>query len=256
MVESIKEYGVLNPVIVLKAEAGYEMLAGHNRWNAAKIAGVEEIPAIVKSDLSEEEAYVYVIETNLMQRSFTDLLPSEKAAVLAERYEKVLSQGKRSDILRELNLLEGNEATFGNSCQKLRNREGLGEEYGLSSRTVANLLRVNKLIPDLREWLDFGKLNFMAAVQLSYAPEEIQKTVCTLGRPINKETAVKLRKEGVTISDVLDIVCGTQKKSYASVKSVRISANIYEKYLKGIDADAVEDVVAKALEAWFEQKEA
>lgn len=256
MVDSIKEHGVLNPVIVHKTEDGYEMLSGHNRWNAAKLAGFTEVPAIVKEGLTEEEAYVYVIETNLMQRSFTDMLPSEKAAVLAERYEKVLSQGKRNDILKELEALEGIESTCGNSCHKLKNRDGLGEEYGLSGRTVANLLRINELIPDLREWLDIGKLNFIAAVQLSYAPEEIQKTVCTLGRPINKEMAVKLRKEGVTISDVIDIVCGTQKKSVAAVKSVKISEDLYEKYFKGADAKAVKNVVAKALAAWFEEKEA
>ena len=125
-----------------------------------------EIPAIVKEGLAEEEAYVYVIETNLMQRSFTDMLPSEKAAVLAERYDKVMCQGKRNDILKELEVLEGIESTCGNSCHKLKKRDGLGEEYGLSGRTVANLLRVNKLIPDLKKWLDSGKLNFMAAVQL------------------------------------------------------------------------------------------
>ena len=85
MVDSIKEHGVLNPVIVHKTEDGYEMLSGHNRWNAAKLAGFTEVPAIVKEGLTEEEAYEYVIETNLMQRSFTDMLPSEKAAVLAER---------------------------------------------------------------------------------------------------------------------------------------------------------------------------
>ena len=70
MVQSIKAYGVLNPVIVRKVARGYEMLAGHNRTNAAKIAGLAEVPAIVKTDLSDEEAYVYVIETNLLQRSF------------------------------------------------------------------------------------------------------------------------------------------------------------------------------------------
>jgi len=107
MVESIRAHGVLMPVIVQKTADGYEMLAGHNRWNAAKIAGVNEIPAIVKEELSEEEAYVYVIETNLMQRSFTDLLPSEKAAVLAERYDKVLYQRHREDIIKELEGLEG-----------------------------------------------------------------------------------------------------------------------------------------------------
>ena len=74
----------------------YEMLAGHNRQNAAKLAGLTEVPAIVKTDLTEQEAYVYVIETNVMQRGFAELLPSEKAAVLAERYEKVSSQGKRN----------------------------------------------------------------------------------------------------------------------------------------------------------------
>ena len=63
------------------------MLAGHNRQNAAKLAGLKEIPAIVKDNLPDDEAYVYVIETNLMQRSFTDLSVSEKAAVLAERYD-------------------------------------------------------------------------------------------------------------------------------------------------------------------------
>lgn len=70
MVESIREHGILNSVIVLKTDDGYEMLSGHNRANAAKIAGLSEVPAIIKVGLSESEAYVYVIETNLMQRSF------------------------------------------------------------------------------------------------------------------------------------------------------------------------------------------
>lgn len=102
MVQSIREYGVLNPVIVRKAARGYEMLAGHNRTNAAKIAGLAEVPAIVKTDLSDEDAYVYVIETNLLQRSFAELFPSEKAAVLVARYEKISSQGKRNDIRQEI----------------------------------------------------------------------------------------------------------------------------------------------------------
>ena len=99
MVEGIKEHGILIPVIVQKIAGGYEMLAGHNRWNAAKIAGIKEIPAIIKEDLTERETYVYVIEANMLQRSFDDLLPSEKAAVLSERYEKVMCQGRRNDIV-------------------------------------------------------------------------------------------------------------------------------------------------------------
>lgn len=67
IVESIREHGILIPVIVQKIADGYEMLSGHNRWNAAKIAGIKEIPAIIKENLTEREAYVYVIETNMLQ---------------------------------------------------------------------------------------------------------------------------------------------------------------------------------------------
>lgn len=98
MIASVKEHGILNPVIVQKLPEGYEMLSGHNRLNAARLVGLKRIPAIVKECLSEEEAYVYVIETNLMQRSFSDLLLSEKAAVLKARYEKESCQGKRNDV--------------------------------------------------------------------------------------------------------------------------------------------------------------
>ena len=89
LVESISEHGVLNPAIIRKIERDedgfeYEMLAGHNRQNAAAIAN-RELPCIVKENLSDEDAWIYVIETNVLQRSFSEMLPSEKAAVLALR---------------------------------------------------------------------------------------------------------------------------------------------------------------------------
>ncbi len=77
MVESIKEHGILNPVIVWQDGDGYEMLAGHNRQMAGKLAGLTEIPAIVKTNLTEEEAYVYVIETNVIQRGYAILVCEE-----------------------------------------------------------------------------------------------------------------------------------------------------------------------------------
>lgn len=111
LVESVKANGILIPTIVRKIEKDengyeYEMLAGHNRQNAAIIADLEVIPCIVKENITDEEAWIYVIETNVMQRSFTDMLPSEKAAVLALRYSKMFSQGKRNDIIEELKRLE------------------------------------------------------------------------------------------------------------------------------------------------------
>ena len=160
MIASVKEHGVLNPVIVQKLDTGYEMLSGHNRWNAAKLAGIKEIPAIVKTDLSEEEAYVYVIETNLMQRSFSDLAISEKAAVLKARYEKGSCQGKRNDILNEIARLEGksSDVTSGHSDQKLTTRDAIGKEYELSGSSVGRLLKLNDLIKPFKDMVDRGAL--------------------------------------------------------------------------------------------------
>ena len=163
MVQSIREHGVLNPVIVRRTKKGFEMLAGHNRANAAKLAGLKEIPAIVKDKLTEEEAYVYVIETNLIQRSFTDLLPSEKAAVLKERHEKISCQGRRNDIVKEIAALEGasQKSTCGHSDHKLRSRDSVGKEYELSGSSVSRLMRLNHLIPEFKEQVDDGRLPFI-----------------------------------------------------------------------------------------------
>lgn len=126
MVESIKANGVLIPAIVRKIEpdengSEYEMLSGHNRMNASRIAGKNEIPCIVKENLSDEDAWIYVVETNVLQRSFADMLPSEKAAVLALRYSKMFSQGKRNDIIAELKMLEN--PTCGRDVHRLKSRD-------------------------------------------------------------------------------------------------------------------------------------
>ena len=177
MIQSIREHGVLNPVIVRKQEDGYEMLSGHNRQRAAMLAGIDKIPAIVKENLSDEDAIVYVIETNMIQRSFSELLPSEKAAVLAVRYEKISSQGKRNDILQEIAALNGQEGTCGHDVHKSRSRDELGNEYGMTGRNIARYMRVDKLIPEFKEKLDNGALSLVAAVDLSYLSEKEQKAV-------------------------------------------------------------------------------
>lgn len=104
LVDSISENGVLVPAIIRKIEPDengfeYEMLAGHNRQNAASIAK-RDLPCIVKENLSDHDAWIYVIETNVLQRSFSEMLPSEKAAVLALRYSKMICQGRRNDIIQ------------------------------------------------------------------------------------------------------------------------------------------------------------
>lgn len=180
MVASVREHGILNPVIVQEIDGGYEMLSGHNRMNAAKLVGLKEIPAIVKTDLSEEEAYVYVIETNLMQRSFSDLLISEKAAVLKARYEKGACQGKRNDILKEIAKLEGktlDDTTCGHGDHKLKTRDSIGKEYELSGSSVGRLLKLNDLIKPFKDMVDRGALYTKVALQLAFLPEEEQDMV-------------------------------------------------------------------------------
>lgn len=255
MVTSIREHGVLNPVIVLKTDDGYEMLSGHNRANAAKLVGLTEIPAIIKSDLSEEEAYIYVIETNLMQRSFSDLAISERAAVLSERYNKILYQRNREDIIRELSILEGKEENGGHGDHHMKNRDSLGNEYGLSGSSVARLLRINEVIPEIKEMLDKGDMALLVAVQLSYTSEDVQKAVVATGKKVSKEMAIRIREDGVKASDVEEIVCGKKAEKKKQEKSIKISVGLYDRYFKGKDVKTAADVIEKALAAWFAAEE-
>ena len=255
MVENIREHGILVPVIVQKTADGYEMLSGHNRMNAARLAGIKEVPAIVKENLTEREAFVYVIETNMLQRSFSELSVSEKAAVLAERYDKVISQGKRNDIIRELEEMTGAEVTCGHDDRKSKSRDSLGEEYGLSGSTVARMLRVNQLILEMKDKLDNGEINLMAAVQISYVPEEIQRAAAETGKPISRDAASRLRIEGVTVDSVKDIICRSDAPKTKKIeKSVRLPAEVYGRFFQKEDAVEVAKIIEAALEAWFAGK--
>ena len=257
MVQSIKDYGVLNPVIVRKVARGYEMLAGHNRTNAAKIAGLAEVPAIVKTDLSDEEAYVYVIETNLLQRSFADLLPSEKAAVLVARYEKISCQGRRNDIMHEIEMLE---ETCGHDVHKSqKSRDGLGEEYGMTGRNIARYMRLDRLIPEFKNAVDKGTLTMVAAVDLSYLNEKIQKLIQQVaeaeGKKLKPKQAVELRKMGkeITKEAVENVLVGKEQKKPQSV-SVKLPVELYEKYFAQMDVRAVQEIMEKALEGYLGKK--
>ena len=266
MVQSIREYGVLNPVIVRKAARGYEMLAGHNRTNAAKIAGLTEVPAIVKTDLPDEDAYVYVIETNLLQRSFAELLPSEKAAVLVARYEKISSQGKRNDIRQEIEALEetcghdvhkSRQRTCGHDVHKSqKSRDGLGEEYGMTGRNIARYMRLDRLIPEFKDAVDKGTLAMVAAVDLSYLNVKMQKLIQQVaeaeGKKLKQKQAVELRKMGkdITKKAVESVLAGKEQKKVQNI-SVKLPVEMYEKYFAQMDAGAVQEIMEKALEGYF-----
>lgn len=262
MVESIKEHGVLTPVIVQKIKGGYEMLSGHNRANAAKLAGLTEIPAIVKEGLTEQEAYVYVIETNMIQRSFNDLLPSEKAAVMAEQYDKTCCQGKRSDIIRELEILAGNEteSTCGHNGHKLKSRDALAQEYGFSSRNAARYLRLNHLIRPFKDMMDRNEIPLLAAVDVSYMPDEEQQALYDLmtGRKLKltPKMADRLRKGSGDLDEkkMLEIMDGLTAKKDTNGVNLKLPQAICSKYFDGMDAQQMAAIVERALDAWFAGK--
>lgn len=261
MVASVREHGILNPVIVQEIDGGYEMLSGHNRMNAAKLVGLKEIPAIVKTDLSEEEAYVYVIETNLMQRSFSDLLISEKAAVLKARYEKGACQGKRNDILKEIAKLEGktlDDTTCGHGDHKLKTRDSIGKEYELSGSSVGRLMKLNDLIKPFKDMVDRGALYTKVALQLAFLPEEEQDMVFRVMNEektkITSEMVANLRSHSGSLTEAK--IKRYLNKNPIKKKCYKVPARIVEKYFAGMDPNTVDSIVEQALAAWFGKENA
>lgn len=246
------------------------MLSGHNRMNAGQLAGLDSAWCLVKEGLTDAEALMYVIETNLLQRSFTDLLPSEKAAVLALRYSEMFSQGKRNDIRRELEELEGDtcgsdfhksaeEGTCGTDFHKSNSRDALGEDYDLTGRQVANYLRINQLRNDLRRKLDNKLLTLASAVSLSHLNQADQLAVCDAmdyyQRKLSDTQAAGLRKLAengpLTEKGVLDYL---HTPKHAAPAKLSIDREVYSPYFApGTSKKEVEQVIGEALALYFSQ---
>lgn len=265
MIESVKTNGVLNPVIVRKLDNGrLEMLSGHNRMNASKLAGIDKIPAVIKEGLSDEEAYIYVIETNLMQRSFNDLHDSEKGAVLKLRYDKIASQGRRSDILKELEDLEHGEMVD-EEVSTIDSRGRLAKEYGLSERKVARLIRLNYLIDEWKLYVDNVKKTFLIGVNLSYLTPDMQKYLyqeCEeLGIKISLKDVEAIKKlhekkplEGNDISKFL-VKNEKDKIKPKAYQSVKVATKVFNNYFSEVVSPSeVEDTIEKALKQYFDSR--
>ena len=268
MVASIKENGVLSPVIVQPDGDGYEILIGHNRWNACKIAGIDTIPAIIKQGLSEDEAEMYVIESNVMQRGFDNLRISEQAAVIALRHSEMFSPGKRSDIQRELALLEDPEAEANDTAtlnpmgSRLDTNEEVGKEYGVSKGSVVRLIRINKLTDALKALVDSGDIAIRAGVELSFLSEKAQAVVAEQAKDfkvdMKKSKALHdaADKEGnIDTATIVRIITGTAEVK-PKPKSVKISEETFYKYFEpGTKKAQVTETVEKALAFYFANKE-
>ena len=268
MIESIRENGVLSPIIVQPDGNGYEILIGHNRWNASKLAGLPTVPAIIKTGLTENEAEMYVIESNVMQRGFENLRISEQAAAVALRHSEMFSQGKRNDIIRELAQLENPNAepdtvTLNPVGSKLDTSESVGKEYGVSKGSVVRLIRINKLIDSLKALVDSGDIAIRTGVELSFLSEDTQAAIaeCAEETKIDIKIAKMLRAsadgEGNIDRDTVhSIVYADDKEAKEKPKSVKISDNVYSKYFTAdMKKREITETIEKALEFYFKNME-
>lgn len=265
MVQSVKVNGVLIPIIVQPVENGnkYEILIGHNRWNASKLAGKQTVPAIIKEGLTDEEAEMYVVESNLMQRGFDNLKISEQAAVIAARYNKMFSQGKRNDIIKELQQIENPEQNISENIVN-NSREKVGAEYGLGRSSVARLLRVDKLLKELKPLVNDGTIAVRAAVNISYLSEDVQNMLVKFAKKykIDIKKSEQLRSFAdingeISQLTVIKILTGKINKVNQSPKSktIKISTDTYSKYFdENAKAEEVTATISKALELYFSEK--
>lgn len=261
MIESIRGNGVLSPIIVQPIDNGYEILIGHNRWNASKLAGLPTVPAIVKTGLSDNEAEMYVIESNVIQRNFDDLRISEQAAVIALRHSKMFSQGKRNDILRELAMLEKSETdilTLTPMESKLDSGKAVGAEYGLSKGSVIRLIRIDKLIDELKALVDSGDVSIRAGVELSFLSAEAQAEIAEQAAnfKIDMKKAKLLREaadgEGNIDRDTIIRIITGAVEVRQKPKSVKISNDTYRKYFgEETKAKEISETIEKALAFYF-----
>lgn len=254
MVRSVREHGVIVPVIVRPHTddeyAGmYEILSGHNRVNAAKIAGLTKVPVVIKTGLTDNEARLIVTETNLMQRSFADLSHSERAIALHTHLEALKSsnggQGKRTDLLDEIKILANphdsrETGTSDPMGRKLESRDIAAEKYGLSSTNVSRYVRLNNLMKPLLERTDSDEIPFRAAVSLSYlSPDEQDELNHHLSEAAYKVDMKKAESlcelsEGKKLTDekMIQVLSGAlyKKPKPKTAPPLKIKAKIYQKF--------------------------
>ena len=257
MIQSVKEYGVLLPIIVWENNNEYIILSGHNRVEACKQAGITEIPCVIKNDLTLEDATIIVTETNLMQRSFSDLSHSERAYILEQHYKAIKKQGKRNDLLKEIGNL-----MIENNIKTEYNIEKVGNEYNLSKNTVARYMRLAKLMPSLLDKIDNEQLSLIVGYNISFIEDiSMQEKINELldnGAKINVEKSEKLKNafkdDKLTTDNIENYLKDEEKSKRNRSKYHKVSKSVIDKYFdKKCKQQEVDDTIDKALELYFNQ---
>ena len=240
-VESIAQYGVLAPLIARPRPDGdgYEIISGHRRQYAAKLAGLDTLPVIVRQ-MSDDAAVILMVDSNLQREH---ILPSERAFAYKMKLDAIKNQGARSDL------------TSTQVAQKL-SVEKVGDDAGVSKDTIRRFIRLTNLIPELLDMVDEKKISFNPAVELSYLDENQQRGFLeamdgTQNAP-SVSQAQQLKKMAqcgeFTYEKAFDIL-GQEKKSEQD--TVIIKNDILRKYFpRSYTPRQMEEKIIQLLDAW------
>ena len=244
MVDSVKLYGVLAPALVRpKADGGYEMVAGHRRKCAATLAGITEMPCIVRN-LTDDEATIIMVDSNLQRET---ILPSEKAFAYKMKLEAMKRQGQRSDLT---------STPLEPKLKGSRSNEELAASSPDSRSQIQRYIRLTELIPPVLDMVDSGKIAFRPAVELSYLSKEQQQSLydtmeCEDCTP-SLAQAIKMKefsRDGkLTVEVILSIM---QEEKPNQLEQFKMPKERISKYFApGTPAQKIEDTIIKALELY------
>ena len=244
MVDSVKLYGVLAPALVRpKADGGYEMVAGHRRKCAATLAGITEMPCIVRN-LTDDEATIIMVDSNLQRET---ILPSEKAFAYKMKLEAMKRQGQRSDLT---------SAPLEPKLKGSRSNEELAASSPDSRSQIQRFIRLTELIPSVLDMVDSGKIAFRPAVELSYLSKEQQQSLydtmeCEDCTP-SLAQAIKLKefsRDGKLSTEVILSIMQEEKPNQR--EQFKMPKERISKYFApGTPAQKIEDTIIKALELY------
>ena len=253
LVDSIRENGILNPVIVRPDLNGdYEMISGHRRLHAAGIVGLQKIPAIVK-EMSDDEAIIKMVDANIQRE---EILPSERAFSFKMKMEAMSRQGSRVDL------------TCGTEFHKLdamnkKTRETIGDESGMTGRQVTKYIRLTELISTILDLVDSKKITLTMGVDLSYLDEQVQKWVYEYYRDNGflKPVQVEALRNQQNLSNasqysIISIMNDALPKKNTAAK-VSFTEKKLDKYFPShYSAKDRETVIIQLLEQWSEAQKA
>ena len=245
LADDIAENGILSPIRVRPHNGAYQILAGHNRRNAAILAGLDKVPCIVK-DSDDDSAALIVVNTNLNQRE--ELLPSEKAFAYKMQMEALNQQGKRTDL------------TSGTMCRKLNSAEKIKASAGESERNIRNYIRLTHLSSPLLKMVDEKFIPFRSGVNLSYLQNDEQ---CKLQdfmeendiQCVSLKQSEALKALPALTDDTLKEIFGlTRQSANPAVKIGAATKGIIKKHFQGTSYDdkEISEIVNTALKAYFE----